>query len=1028
MMQLLQEKLPKKTPLRFVIIIPFVTIIVLTVSLIGYIAFVNDQKAVNEAAHQIRNEISARIQEHLRVFLEIPYQVIEFNTVSLQQGWLDLKNEQEMHSYFLEQVKTHDTITSIYFGNTGGGIAGSGREGTKEIFYVYATEELKAGTFNKYTINGLEGAKELQTSIPNFDTRTRPWYIGAKQKEIAGWNSVYVLFTKQDMAISASAPVYDQQRNLLGVISVDIALSQVEKFLQSLEISQSGQSFILESSGLLVATSTGEKLFTEKNGEAERLDARNSRSPIIKNSADFLYEYLGGNFNVKHEKQLEFTIDNKNYFLTVSPIRDSYGIDWLTVIVIPESDFTADLAATNRSTALISLLALSISIAVSIFVSQKIANRVSYLNESVRAFANDQGKSIEISNSRISEIDELTLSFIEMKQQLHQTLQDLKKEANESARAEEKTRESEEQLKAVIDGSQLGFSDWNIKTGKIRRNERWAGMLGYTLKEIEADYLQWKNLLHLDDITHAQRCLQDHLDGKTPIHRNEYRMRTKEGGYRWILDQGTIVEYDAENHPTRMTATHTDITERKYAEEALRASNERFRSLFEDSPIAIWEEDFSLVKIEFDRLRRSGVKDFGAYWREHQDDLRALAGLIQIVEINQASLKVLQAETKEQITKNISDSFTEESLKVFENEMTALANGQTHFKSEIPAQTLRGEPIILELTLNVQRGYENSLGRVLASFLDITERKKTEDQLHQLSRAVEYSPVSIIITDVDGNIEYVNPKFTELTGYTLEESQNKTPRILKSGMTPPKVYKELWQTIISGGKWNGDLLNRKKNGAVYWESTSISSITDANGSITHFVAVNEDITDRKESEEKIHLLNTELEELAITDYLTNLYNRRHFMERSTQELKRAKRSKQPLSILMLDIDQFKNINDTYGHETGDFALKQVVDTLRSNLRDIDILGRMGGDEFTALLPNTNIQDAFKLAERVRRDMEQTQFQTQGESFTIAITISIGVAAFTNKTSNIDDILRNADTALYEAKRAGRNRVTEYESN
>jgi diguanylate cyclase (GGDEF)-like protein/PAS domain S-box-containing protein len=310
---------------------------------------------------------------------------------------------------------------------------------------------------------------------------------------------------------------------------------------------------------------------------------------------------------------------------------------------------------------------------------------------------------------------------------------------------------------------------------------------------------------------------------------------------------------------------------------------------------------------------------------------------------------------------------------------------------------------------------------------DITERKQVEDQLRQLSLAVECNPASIIITDLNGNIEYVNPKFTELTEYTYEEARGNTPRMLQSGRTPSEVYANLWQTILSGRQWNGDLLNRKKNGRLYWENTSISSITDSKGKMTHFIAVNEDITARKEAEEKIQQLNIELEKLAITDYLTNLYNRRYFMERGAEEFKRAQRTKHALSILMLDIDEFKNINDTYGHETGDFALRQVVAALKSNLREIDLLGRMGGDEFTALLPNTKIQDAVKLAERVRLDMERMSFQTPEASFTLAITISIGVAALTHKTFNVDDMLRNADTALYQAKRAGRNCVVKYES-
>ena len=144
---------------------------------------------------------------------------------------------------------------------------------------------------------------------------------------------------------------------------------------------------------------------------------------------------------------------------------------------------------------------------------------------------------------------------------------------------QEKIRRSEEQLAAVMDGSQLGFSDWNIQKGEIQRNERWAGMLGYTLHEIESTYDTWEELIHPDDRARARQAVQDHLDGKTPIHHDEYRMRTKDGNYRWILDHGRIIEYDAQGRPLRMTATHTDITERKLAEQQIASQFLRLKAL-----------------------------------------------------------------------------------------------------------------------------------------------------------------------------------------------------------------------------------------------------------------------------------------------------------------------------------------------------------------------------------------------------------------------------------------------------------------
>ena len=432
--------------------------------------------------------------------------------------------------------------------------------------------------------------------------------------------------------------------------------------------------------------------------------------------------------------------------------------------------------------------------------------------------------------------------------------------------ADEKIRESEERLAAVIEGSQLGYSDWNLETGEVRRNERWAGMLGFTLKEIETSFQQWEDLIHPDDRQAALQAIQDHLDGKTLIHRDEYRLRTKNGGYRWILDQGKIIKYDSQGRPIRLTATHTDIT----------------------------------------------------------------------------------------------------------------------------------------------------------------ERKQVEDQLRQLSRAVQHSPAAIIITDMNGRIEYVNPKFTLMTGYSLDEMRGRIPRILQPGKAEPGVQTDVWQTLISGKEWRGEIMNRRKGGESFWSSTSISAIIDSKGSITHFVSLNEDITERKAAEEKIQLLNAELEKLALTDYLTNLSNRRYFMIRGDEEFKRAKRNGRPLSLLMLDIDDFKKVNDNYGHEAGDLALQKLAMGMKSSLREIDLFGRLGGEEFAVLLSDTTLEEAVLLAERVRQTIAEISFQFAGvaptQSITISITISIGVAAVNDGMTGLDDLLRNADTALYGAKNGGRNCV------
>jgi diguanylate cyclase (GGDEF)-like protein len=182
----------------------------------------------------------------------------------------------------------------------------------------------------------------------------------------------------------------------------------------------------------------------------------------------------------------------------------------------------------------------------------------------------------------------------------------------------------------------------------------------------------------------------------------------------------------------------------------------------------------------------------------------------------------------------------------------------------------------------------------------------------------------------------------------------------------------------------------------------------------------QDITERKLAEEKVQLLNVELGKLVVTDTLTQINNRRYFMQRGTEEILRENRSNQPLVLLMMDLDEFKKVNDSHGHAVGDLVLQHVARVLSSNVREIDILGRLGGEEFAVLSPNTSLKDAVILAERMRQSIENTPIVISGQS--LMVTVSIGAAEFREEMTSISALLRNADAAMYQAKHSGRNCV------
>ncbi|MEJ1974883.1 MAG: diguanylate cyclase [Acetobacteraceae bacterium] len=291
---------------------------------------------------------------------------------------------------------------------------------------------------------------------------------------------------------------------------------------------------------------------------------------------------------------------------------------------------------------------------------------------------------------------------------------------------------------------------------------------------------------------------------------------------------------------------------------------------------------------------------------------------------------------------------------------------------------------------------------------------ESEAKLRIFQAAVEYSSASIMITDPEGVIEYVNPALSRITLYDRDALIGQHPSLFRSGRMPPAIFDELWATIKSGRDWRGELLNRRKDGEFYWEDVSISPVSDEAGVITHFVGVKDDISKRKRLEEELLCL-------ATTDPLTGILNRRSFFERAGQALARARQQGGKLSAVMLDIDHFKQVNDTYGHQAGDDVIRSVTRACGTVLRERGIFGRLGGEEFACVLPGTSLEGALLLAERLRQAAVDLVVNIEDAKVATA-SISLGVACIEETDTRIDDLLRRADAALYAAKRAGRNCV------
>ena len=305
--------------------------------------------------------------------------------------------------------------------------------------------------------------------------------------------------------------------------------------------------------------------------------------------------------------------------------------------------------------------------------------------------------------------------------------------------------------------------------------------------------------------------------------------------------------------------------------------------------------------------------------------------------------------------------------------------------------------------------YEGSFAG-LGTTLDITDIMETKERLKLLAQAMEQMDEMVRITDKKGFITYVNEALTKHTHYKKNELIGNTNAIFKSGKHSSTFYKKMYETILSKEVFRGTFINLKKNHEIYYEEQVITPIlNEESDEIENFVSTSKDVTERIKLEEK-------LKKLATIDALTGIYNRYSVNQKIEEEISRMKRFNGIFSLIMFDIDFFKKVNDTYGHDVGDYVLQEFSKIVTHSIRTTDIFGRWGGEEFMLLAPNESLEGAMQLAEKIRKSVEEYEFKTVKK-----ITISIGLTVC-NGFSEKEKLLKKVDEALYEAKERGRNRV------
>ncbi|OAN54149.1 hypothetical protein A6A04_12995 [Paramagnetospirillum marisnigri] len=552
-----------------------VGILLISAATVGYISFANSRDAIAVLASEFRRELANRVVDHLRVFLEAPQNILRENAANLAEGILPTDDPGAISRHFLRQSLIHPSLSSLYFGNTSGGLAVGGHDGRREVLYTITTDGFVAGRFNKYRADPDGSRQGLIQSLPNYDARTRPWYRSAMASGDGVWGPIYILFTGDDMALPPSRAVRDTSGRLLGVVGADLFVAQLSRFLSDLHSRAPGQTFIMEADGSLVASSTGEPPFTrsQEGQPGHRLKATASSNRLTAEAASLV---LTEDKRSGHSLRLDSA--QGRHFVEVTPFHDPRGIAWTIATVVPEHHYMDAVEAGNRRSIWVIVASLAVMALAMGLLARRVLDPLNRLTTSVRA-----------------------MTMGELSQTLH-----------------------------------------------VDRDDE-IGVLARSFNEMSA------------------------------------------------------------------------------------------------------------------------------------------------------------------------------SIRTHREELEALVEQQSRTKDEL---------------------------RRAQSVLEARVAERTAD-IRKLSLALEQSHNMVMITGLDGAIEYVNPRFTELTGYARHEVVGANPRLLQSGDTPPEVYAEMWATLMRGQEWRGELKDRCKNGTAFWASVLISPVKDDNGIITHFVAMHEDITERRRAEQQV---------------------------------------------------------------------------------------------------------------------------------------------------------------------------------
>lgn len=559
----------KNLPLRRLLLLAFVGQLLGVVGLVGWLSLRNSQQTVETLANQIRQELTARIERELQSYFETPHEINRLNSTAFARGEIDVETAQFGEAQLYQQMKIAPNVAFVYCGSSQRGeffgVLRSPQDGSLQLSYSNSGNQFLR-EFYQLDVSGVRTFKQSQADKV-FDARQRPWFQAALTAQGPTWTDVYIAFTTRLPNVTASLPLYDRSgKQLLGVCATDVVLpEEFREFLSALEIGKSGQAFVVDRQGNLIANSTDEPLMVGEGDQVRSLQVAESQDALVRGAGAYIQSHLGGFDRIVDPQRREFRLNGQRQFLEVVPFRDGFGLDWLIVVVVPERDFMGQIYANTRTTILLALGGVAITMAIAALAARALTRPVSEVCHAAEGIA-EGNLDQRITASPIREMQQLAQTFNSMAVQLQNSFAAL--------------RQSEATSRAIIGA----IPDLLIRT---RRDGTYMEIIGRDrLLEIH----QSRRLVpgsHVGDslpsdlaalrVNSIQQALET---GELQV----YEQHLKTNGL--VHDEEVRIAVLGEDEVLIMVR---DMTQQKQAEAAQRLAEESYRSIFENALEGIFQ-------------------------------------------------------------------------------------------------------------------------------------------------------------------------------------------------------------------------------------------------------------------------------------------------------------------------------------------------------------------------------------------------------------------------------------------------------